>query len=102
MGNKEKLLAEIKNKGRLLTEDEIVEFYIDNVQAYPLQWSNYCSASAEWVYDKKGEQRLISKGGYQDYQYSEIKTLAKAFYFRGLGALLHSGQLLINFKIRKG
>lgn len=100
MNNKEKLLTEIKSKARLLTEDEIVEFYIDNVQAYPLQWSNYCRTNSEWLTDSNGKERLVSDGGYQDYQYSEIKQLAKAFYFRTLGKLVYEDKLSI--KIRKG
>jgi hypothetical protein len=74
--NQEKLIHKIKQLGRFLTDDEIMEFYLDNVQR------KTCRIG---IFQTKGEE----------YKYYDLKNMATSFYVRAIGRACISGKLRI-------
>ena len=92
MNNQDKLLGTLHQLGRLLTKDEIVEFYVDNVQQQSMKYSDFCNFE-EVQSTQTGELSVISRGGEKEYYYEEIVRYAKTWYQRTLGCLIISGKL---------
>ena len=76
--NHRKLLCELKEKGRFLTEEEIIDFYVENVQR------NECRLNM-WAQEGQGRR--------ESYSLADLNCMSKSFYFRALGVLCSSGHL---------
>ena len=84
MNNKNKLLRLLTEKQRLLTEEEIVEFYHQNVQR------KYCHVGPEF-YTRTGK----TYKNQWEYDYAEIKGHAETAYSRILYRLIKSNEIIV-------
>ena len=78
--NQTKLYKLIRKKGRLLNDEEVVQFYAENIQ------KKYCAVS--FPYENYRGEILRSKN---EYLYSELNTMAQGFYLRALGRIVKEG-----------
>lgn len=84
MNNRKKLLSLLREKQRLLTEEEIIEFYHQNIQR------KYCLVGIEYVFSdgRKYQNKW-------EYDYSEIKGHAETSYSRIIYRLIKSGDIKV-------
>lgn len=84
MNNKIKLLRLLREKQRLLTEEEMIEFYHQNVQR------KYCHVGPEFVIRDGKTYR-----NKWEYDYPEIKGHAETSYSKMLYRLIKSGDIQV-------
>lgn len=78
----EKLYSIIQSKGRLLTDDEVFNFYSENVQRTECKFV---------VVNGR-----FGLGRYDHYTKADIEAKAHLFYFRTLGKIVASGAIKVS------
>jgi hypothetical protein len=76
----------LKNK-RIMTDDEVFEFYIENAMRNPVT----CKYNPWLPPDTK-------RSRYEDYRLYELQAKANSWHLRTLGALIRSGDLKLSIQ----
>ena len=80
-----KIIELIKNLGRLLTEQEIIQFYLDNTQRKTCYVSfMYAMGDGKTFQDK------------HEYKFEQIRTLANNSYHTAIGRAVREGALVVS------
>jgi hypothetical protein len=84
--NQTLLLELIKKSNGVVSEEELVDFYVSNVMG-----GDFCVTSRYAFMDRNGFYKESIYTYEQDYGY--IKQKAKSFYYRALGRFIESGEI---------